>query len=91
MRVLWVEIETVHASLEQKLQITMARSSEDGHCSDAIAMNHIPVVVGCICEIDDQQQGTGGCGRSERLFLLLPGNRLRIDEDFGESIARHIW
>lgn len=90
MRVLWVEMATEHVFLEPSLRVFDTASSTDGHCSDPIALGRMPLIVGCSCKIDDALQGRG-CRRSERRFLLQPGDYLRIDEDIGDSIARHIW
>ena len=92
MRVLWVEVATaVHASLEWSLRVFSAESSTGSHDGDSIALERLPLVLGCSCKIDDPLRGPGGYGRSERRFILQPGNCLRIYEDIGESIARHIW
>ena len=91
MRVLWVEIPTKNASPELELRITEARSGKNGQRSATIDLEHMPSVSGCVCKIDDPLRHLESCGRSERRFLLQAGNYLRIAEDIGNSIARHIW
>ena len=91
MRVLWIEIPTKSASPELELRITEAISGRNRQCSAAIDLEHMPSVVSCACKVDDPLRGPEGCGRSERRLLLQAGNCLRIEEDIGDSIARHIW
>lgn len=91
MRVLWVEIPTTNASPDLEFRITEARSGKNKQCSAAIDLENMPSVVSCGYKIDDPLRGPEGCGRSERRFLLQAGNYLRVEEDIGDSIARHIW
>ena len=91
MRVLWVEIPTKNASPEVELRITEANFGKNNQCSAAIDLDHLPSVVSCCCTIDDPLRDRESRGRSERKFLLQAGNYLTIEEDIGDSIARHIW
>ena len=92
MRVLWIEIPTKDASPELELRITEAISGRNRQCSAAVDLEHMPSVVSCACKIDDPLRGSPqDCGRSERRLLLQAGNCLRIEEDIGDSIARHVW
>ena len=88
MRVLWVEI-FAHVSPGLRLRVE-AESEAKTTCSDTIALDRMPLVIGCCSNLDPLQE-SGVCGRSERSLLLQPENCLRIDEDIGESIARHVW
>lgn len=91
MRVLWIEVAGEQISSASRLQVIGARSCEKEQFSDSIAFKRIPFVIGCSSSIVDPLRDAEHCGRSERNLLLQPGNCLRVDEDIGESIARHVW
>ena len=90
MRVLWVELTTEHVSPGLRLRVEVG-SEVKKKCSDSIALEQMPLVIGCTCSILNSLQDPGVCGRSERSLLLQSENCLKIDEDIGESIARHVW
>ena len=88
MRVLWVEL-FAHVSPGLRLRVE-AESEAKTTCSDIIALDQMPLVIGC-CSSLGPLQDSGVSGRSERSLLLQSENCLKIDEDIGESIARHVW
>ena len=90
MRVLWVETTAEHVPPGLRLRVE-AESEATKRCSDTISLEQMPPVIGCTCSILDPLQDSGVCGRSERSLLLQSDNCLKIDEDIGESIARHVW
>ena len=90
MRVFWVELTTKHVSPGSRLRVEAA-SEPKKPCSDTISVERMPLVIGCTCGILDPLEKSGFWGRSERSLLLQSDNCLKIDEDIGESIARHVW
>lgn len=90
MRVLWIEAVGEQVTPETKLRVIEARSNAREQLNDTIVLEQMPPVIGCtsgILALDDVGAGL----RSERNLQLQPGKFLWIEEDMGDSIARHVW
>ena len=90
MRVLWVEVVGEQITPNTKLRVIEAGSNARGQLNDTIVLEQMPLVIGCTSSILALHD-VGASFRSERSLQLQPGKPLWIEEDIGDSIARHVW
>lgn len=91
MRSLWVELQfTTSPQIRWPLhmQISHARG---GRGLNLLSLEHLPQIIDVCSHPIHPQIEHEGSKRVSRVFHLASGHLLRIHEDTGDSIARHIW
>ena len=91
MRSLWIEFQlTKTKQLRRPLQMQISHAS-GGRALNLLSVEQLPRIID-ICSPPIQSQVDGEVSkRVIRLFQYPSGHILRIHEDTGDSIARHIW
>ena len=88
MRTVWITMERISLKVHWPVQLHIARSNAR---TDSPSVETFPDVLSAWSESFGIGSNTQASRRVERRFELTPGNMLRIYEDAGESIARHVW
>jgi hypothetical protein len=91
MRSLWVELRlTTSQQINWPLhmQISHARG---GRGLNLLSLEQLPQIIDVCSHPIHSPVAKEGSKRVSRLFQLASGQLLRIHEDTGDSIARHIW
>ena len=92
MRVLWIEVDATRSKEMRpwRLLVTTVHQ-ETATYYDSLSVGALCDIVSCRSDVTEPSLTKPVTARVERHFMLQPGNSLKILEDTGESIARHIW
>ncbi|MCJ1482949.1 hypothetical protein MMC06_003115 [Schaereria dolodes] len=88
-RTLRVEIPIEHTAVSRLAQLQLSSNVDTE--ADLLQPNKMPEVVNAWSGIHSVSTLSNTIRKVERRFLLENGHMLRISEETGESIARHIW
>lgn len=91
MRSLWVEIKINKLQLaEWPMQMNVFHDI-DGMMHNHLAIDNIPWIIDAWSDPISSNIDADVHKRVIRILSLGPGLSLRMHEDIGDSIARHIW